>query len=71
MDNSIINAFDIIIGRSYSPVLSEVYDAEGAYIGDIVASGAAGIDWPWIVSAFLLLLSIYCIFRLIGVIVRG
>lgn len=65
MDN-LISCFDAFIGRSYSPVLSSVYDAEGVYIGDVVASGCAGVDWSWLASAALLILSIYCIFRIIG-----
>jgi len=43
----------------YSPV---VYAADGI---DVVPSGAAGVDWPWIASAALLILCVYSIFRIV------
>lgn len=48
---------------SYTPV-SYVDLASGA---EIVASGAAGVDWPWIFSAALFLLAFWSFFRLVGV----
>lgn len=31
-----------------------------------VVPGIAGLDWPWIVSAVLFAMSLYCVFRMIG-----
>lgn len=45
----------------YHPIGYE--DASGNFI---VASGFAGVDWPYILSVFLFCLIVYCLFRLIG-----
>lgn len=36
------------------------------YNFDVIPSGAAGVDWPWICCVALFGLTLYCIFRLIG-----
>lgn len=38
---------------------------------EVIASGAAGVDWPWVASAALLLIAVYAGFRLIGVFLGG
>lgn len=38
---------------------------------EIIPDGIAGIDIPWLMSALLLGLSFYCVFRLVGVIINA
>ena len=45
----------------YNPVGYE--DASGTFI---VASGFAGVDWPYVLSVVLFLLVVYSLFRLLG-----
>lgn len=56
---------------SYTPIMSDVYDAEGSFVGQVVASGAAGVDWSWVMTALLVIVVIYCLFRLLGGVFRG
>lgn len=68
-----INALIEFLG-SYTPVTTTVETvlADGTiHTYEAIASGMAGVDWPWIASAALLLLVIFCIFKLIGGIFRG
>lgn len=51
---------------SYTPVMTDVYDASGVVVGQVVASGVAGVDWPWIMTSLFGLVVIYCLFKLIG-----
>jgi len=71
---------DIIIDLfgSYTPVMTQqavaVIDPElGTYIEyvDVVASGVAGVDWPWVIGAIAFLLCLYCFFRILGMIFKG
>ena len=59
---------------SYEPVLTEmgvvVTDVDGyAYLDtyEVVASGAAGLDWPWIMGVLLFAIVLWSLFRLLGV----
>lgn len=59
---------------AYTPVMTTVEQVlpDGSiHSYEAVASGFAGVDWPWLVSAALLLLFIFCMFKLLGVIFRG
>lgn len=38
---------------------------------EIIPSGLAGVDIPWLMSALLFGLSFYCVFRLVGVILNA
>ena len=42
------------------------YTEAGSLIG-----GLAGLDYEWLVSALLIMLFIYCLFRLLGGVVNG
>ena len=64
----------VSIFGQYEPVMSQsaavVTDADGlSYIEtfDIVASGAAGLDWPWIMGVVLFAIVLWSLFRLLGV----
>lgn len=63
-----------ILGE-YTPVTSLVdkYDSEGTLIGTerIVANGLAGVDWEYLITAALLLIAIWSIFRLLGVLLQA
>ena len=58
--NSIASFMQSLFGV-YSPVGYE--DATGTFI---VASGFAGVDWPYILGVCLFCLIVYCLFRLLG-----
>lgn len=34
---------------------------------EVVASGAAGLDWPWIMGVLLFAIVLYSLFRILGV----
>lgn len=38
---------------------------------EAVAQGVAGVDWPWVSGALLLIVVIFCIFKMLGGIFRG
>lgn len=50
---------------SYEPVVYQ--DADGI---DIVASGMAGVDWTYLSGVILFGLTLYCVFRIIGGLLR-
>lgn len=59
---------------AYEPVMTQtavvLEDAElGSYmeVVDVVASGAAGLDWPWIMGVVLFAIVLWSLFRLLGV----
>lgn len=62
---------------SYSPVMSQeavTYTAaDGTVVTelvDVVASGSAGLDWPWIMGVLLFAIVLYSMFRILGVFFR-
>lgn len=56
-----------ILGE-YEPVMTDVYttSAPFEYVGSVVASGAAGVDWVYVGGLVLLALTLYSVFRIIG-----
>lgn len=66
---------DLIISifGEYQPVTTQVlspYTVDGVTeyeILDVVASGAAGVDWAWIAGVVLFGIVLYSLFRLLGV----
>lgn len=73
MITNFLQILENIIGRSYTPVTYEAYRLlqDGSYEPyDIIPSGLAGVDVPWLISAVLYILLIYCTVRLIGGILR-
>lgn len=69
---------DLIIGifGAYEPVMTETFvpytvDGETFYeTVNTVASGAAGVDWAWIMGVLLFALVLYSLFRILGVFFR-
>lgn len=37
---------------------------------EVVASGLAGVDWPWVMGVVLFAIVLYSFFRLLGVILK-
>lgn len=67
---------DLIISLfgEYSPVMTQAYTTiQDADLGtitqtyDVVASGMAGVDWPWLMGVVLFALVLWSLFRLLGV----
>lgn len=63
---------------TYDPVMTQeavaVTSVDGVTVieyVDVVASGFAGVDWPWVIGAFAFLLCLYSFFRIIGMIFKG
>lgn len=62
---------------SYTPVMTQeiaTYTAaDGTVVTEavsVVAAGAAGLDWPWIMGVLLFAIVLYSLFRLLGVFFR-
>lgn len=51
---------------TYSPVTYDVYDAAADATYQVVASGAAGVDWPFIFRAIVFCIVLWCFFRTLG-----
>lgn len=49
----------------YEPVVNIVDETE------VVVSGMAGVDWPWVLTVLLFAIVLYSFFRLVGVLLRG
>ena len=67
---------DLIISLfgTYQPVMSQEFvvlnDPEfGSYtqVIDVVATGFAGVDWPWVMGVLLFAIVLWSLFRLLGV----
>jgi len=66
---------DLIISifGEYEPVMSQaiattVEDGYTSYdLVDVVASGAAGVDWAWVMGVALFAIVLYSMFRILGV----
>lgn len=56
---------------TYAPVMTEVYDEAGNYVGSVVASGMAGVDWPYIAGVLLFAIVLVSVFKLLGVILKN
>jgi len=55
----------------YTPVTYEMYDSVNDTYYDVVASGFAGVDWPFIAGVMLFGIAMYCAFRIIGGIIKN
>ena len=58
---------------TYNPVTYEVttYVGDQEIVNEIVAEGLAGVDWQYIVTALLLLVTVYSVFRMLGVLLQA
>ena len=55
----------------YTPVLTDVYDATGTFVGTTVASGMAGVDWQYLAGVALFAIVLISVFKLLGVILKN
>lgn len=55
----------------YAPVTTPVYDAEGTFLYDAVAEGAAGVDWTYVLGVALFAIVLYCTLRMIEAVIRS
>lgn len=55
----------------YSPNLTAFYDETGQYVGDVVAAGAAGVDWQYICGVLLFGIALWCTLRMIEAVIRS
>lgn len=66
MKNLIIELFGV-----YTPVtyMEPIYNAAGEFteMQEVVASGVAGVDWPWVMGVILFAIVLYSLFRILGV----
>lgn len=62
---SIFGAYEPVMTQM--PVTSEIEGALSTELVDVVASGAAGLDWPWIMGVLLFAIVLWSLFRLLGV----
>ena len=51
---------------AYQPV---VYQIDGGL--SVIPSGMAGVDWAWLGALLLFMLTLYCVFRTVGVILNA
>lgn len=58
---------------TYTPVTYQVIKViDGQEIvEDVVAQGLAGVDWQYVLCGLLLLLTIYSVFRLLGILLQS
>ena len=52
---------------TFTPVVTEVEGVVSTELVEVVASGAAGLDWPWIMGVGLFAIVLYSMFRILGV----
>lgn len=62
--STLMEWLEILIGE-YEPI-SYVYDIANDV--SVIPSGAAGVNWPWVASAALLVVAVWCMFALVGAI---
>lgn len=58
---------------TYTPVtyqVTKVIDGQ-EIVEDVVAQGLAGVDWQYVLCGLLLLLTIYSVFRLLGILLQS
>lgn len=56
----------IAIFGTYSPVTTQVWNETEQVYDTVVASGAAGVDWTYVLGVFGFFLVLYCILRILG-----
>ena len=62
---SIFGSYEPVM--TLTPVTTEVEGVVSTELIEVVASGAAGLDWPWIMGVALFAIVLYSLFRILGV----
>ena len=52
---------------TYTTVTTEFEGVVSTELVEVVASGSAGLDWPWIMGVLLFAIVLYSLFRILGV----
>ena len=71
-DNSLVQVVRRLFG-TYTPrtqTVTTYYDGQPLSVDEQIIPGLGGLDWEWITAACLFLLMLYCLFRLLGGVVR-
>ena len=55
----------------YTPITTSVYADDGTYLGDVVAAGAAGVDWAYVLGIALFAIVLYCALRIMEAVIRS
>lgn len=55
----------------YTPTMTDVLDDSGEVIGQVVASGLAGVDWSFIAGVVCFCIVLYGLIHCVGVLLRG
>lgn len=66
---SLFGSYEPVTYTEYFQIASE----DGTLVLDsfeVVASGLAGVDWPWVMGVLLFAIVLYSFFRLLGVILK-
>lgn len=72
MDN--FKSFLLSMFGSYEPVSYTVFETvlvgEEVYTDsyEVIASGLAGVDWPWVIGALCFVICLYSFFRILGMV---
>lgn len=77
MISTIMQWVQSILGQ-YSPItyqaklmVSDINGGSNTVTYTAVADGMAGVNWEYVVTALLLLIVVYSVFRLLGVLLQG
>lgn len=62
---SIFGAYEPVMTQT--AVATEIEGVPSTELIDVVASGAAGLDWPWIMGVLLFAIVLWSLFRILGV----
>lgn len=54
---------------TYTPVVYSYFDIAMEQYHDVIPSGMAGVDWPYIIGGIAFLIMLYSVFRIIGIFV--
>lgn len=54
----------------YVPVVYEYFDIALEQYHEVIPSGMAGVDWPYIIGGLAFLIMLYSVFRIIGIFIE-
>lgn len=66
-DNSVVAALTAVLGEYTPATYQTVTYVDGSpVVTTELVPGLAGLDWPWLVSAGVMALMLFCLFKLLG-----
>lgn len=63
---SALIAFLSSVLGSYEPITYEVYNAVSEQYDTLIASGLAGVDWPYLAAVIVLAITVNSVFKCLG-----